>query len=409
MCPQRPARPMHRSTTLSPLQVALALLGLIALGAGIGLIVVRGASAPPAAAPPQPAESATAPATQRATEDPSLAEPTPIASQPAPQARTQVAVPAGMPLPVALAGDAAFGVFELGGAVDGELAHPEHMKSAGMTWVSYDIAWHPDLPASSVRPLVEQGHRHGLKVLLTVRVAQRRAPGSDAAAFVDFLRRVAYYGPDAIEIWPGANDATSWPRGEIDGRKYTQRVLAPGFNAIKQVNRNILVIAGAPEPETHYDGGCSDEGYGCEAETFLTQMAAAGAANYTDCVGAHALRVDHAAPDALEAQAELYGSIMGRPVCFTRYGVFSPEGFGEPPDSFAWAASVTTAQQAEWLGAAVQRATEGNQMRLLIVWNVDYLGWADQSPGAGYAILRPEGACPACVTLGEVMRQRRGQ
>lgn len=396
---------MRRSTVFSPLQLALALVGLVALGAGIGLMVAQRASSIPAAPPTAAAPETPTPAGQ-AEPPPMLATAGPA---PTPSGSTRVPIAAGMPLPAAVAGDAAFGVFELGGAVDGTLSHPEHMKSAGMTWVSYDIAWEPGMSASSVHPLIEQSHRYGMRVLLSVRVAQRRAPGSDAVALVDFLRRVAYYGPDAVEVWPGANSAETSPGGDFSGHTYTRQVLAPAFNAVKQVNRNIMVLSGAPDPRIGYDGGCSAEAGGCHDAAFLTQMADAGAANYADCTGAEALDADRAAPEALDAQADLYAAALGRPVCFARYGIFSPEGFGPPPESAGWAEQISTAEQAEWLEDAVRRAAGGNHIRLMVVWNVDYLGWAGQSPNAGYAILRPDGTCPACATLGEVMRQQRGQ
>jgi hypothetical protein len=43
-----------------------------------------------------------------------------------------------------------------------------------------------------------------------------------------------------------------------------------------------------------------------------------------------------------------------------------------------------------------------DQVGLVIVFNVDFTHWGDD-PQAGYAILRPDGNCPACTTLAEVM------
>jgi hypothetical protein len=40
---------------------------------------------------------------------------------------------------------------------------------------------------------------------------------------------------------------------------------------------------------------------------------------------------------------------------------------------------------------------------MLIVWNVDFWYWGED-PMAGYAIVRPDGSCPACITLADVMQ-----
>jgi hypothetical protein len=56
-----------------------------------------------------------------------------------------------------------------------------------------------------------------------------------------------------------------------------------------------------------------------------------------------------------------------------------------------------------WLDAASRAAKSGN-VRLMIVWNVNFTRW-DTDPMGGYAIIRPDGTCPACATLGAVMRR----
>ena len=61
-----------------------------------------------------------------------------------------------------------------------------------------------------------------------------------------------------------------------------------------------------------------------------------------------------------------------RPLCFTELGYLSPEGLGTLPSGFEWAASVTVAQQAQWLGRAAQLARGSGKVRLMIVWNVDF-------------------------------------
>jgi len=100
-----------------------------------------------------------------------------------------------------------------------------------------------------------------------------------------------------------------------------------------------------------------------------------------------------------------YWSITGgaRPLCFTELGYLSPEGYGALPGNFGWAGSTTVAQQAQWLGEVVGIARASGQVRLMIIFNVDFTQWLPTDPQAGYAIIRPGGGCPACATMGAAM------
>jgi hypothetical protein len=65
------------------------------------------------------------------------------------------------------------------------------------------------------------------------------------------------------------------------------------------------------------------------------------------------------------------------------------------------------AQQAEYLGAAVKLARSAGNIRMIIVFNMDFavlkkdLG---DDPQAGYSIIRPNDSCPACETLRAAMQ-----
>jgi len=98
-----------------------------------------------------------------------------------------------------------------------------------------------------------------------------------------------------------------------------------------------------------------------------------------------------------------YGAFGGtRPLCFTELGYLTSEGFGSLPGAFGWAANTSLADQAQWLASTASMAGNSGQVRLMIVFNVDFtLYGAD--PQAGYAIVRPDGSCPACAALGSVV------
>jgi len=44
-------------------------------------------------------------------------------------------------------------------------------------------------------------------------------------------------------------------------------------------------------------------------------------------------------------------------------------------------------------------ARRDGRVRLVIIWNVNFTQFG-ADPMAGYAIIRPDGSCPACVALG---------
>ena len=97
--------------------------------------------------------------------------------------------------------------------------------------------------------------------------------------------------------------------------------------------------------------------------------------------------------------AQLYGENFSKPLCFTEIGYVSPEGYDEIAENFWWGANTTQAQQAQWLGETVQMARAAGNVRLLIIWNLNITTYTSTDPQGGYAIMRPDGTCPACDLL----------
>ena len=96
----------------------------------------------------------------------------------------------------------------------------------------------------------------------------------------------------------------------------------------------------------------------------------------------------------------------GKPACFSELGYLSPDGFSAPlPANFAWGQNTSVAEQASWLADAATRAAQSGRVRLMIVWNVDFTLDTADDPQGGYAMIRPDGSCPACDALGTVMRR----
>ncbi len=325
--------------------------------------------------------------------------------------------PAPPPEAPVFSGGVASGGFELGGQVNG-FGAAGHMHRAGMTWAKIQVRYNlGDGPGNAAGP-INEAHANGFKVLLGIvgDPNQMASVGIDAyiGQFAAYLGGVASLGPDAIEVWNEMNIDLEWPTGQIDPAAYT-RMLAAAYNAIKGANPNVMVISGALAP-TGAEGA-----FGVDVvwndNRYIQGMAAAGAANYMDCIGVHynegIVPPSWSSGDPrdgyytryLTGMISVYNGAFGgaRPICFTELGYLTPEGYGDLSAGFAWAQQVTVAQQAAWLGEAAVIASNSG-VRLMIVWNVNFMNFG-ADPMAGYAIVRPGDACPACITLGAAMGQ----
>ncbi len=318
------------------------------------------------------------------------------------------------PAPAPAIAPAGGGSFELGGQTH-SLAHPAQMNYSGMTWVKFQHKWGSGDTPEAVRGRIDSAHANGFKVLLSIPGANTYPGSIEFNAYVEFLRGVAALGPDAIEVWNEMNIDFEWPAGQIDPASYVNNMLAPAYNAIKSANSRVMVISGAPAP-TGFDNGTN----AWADDRYMAGMAAAGGANYMDCIGVHynagatspTVSSGHPANSShyswyFQPTMNMYYNAFGgaRPVCFTELGFLSGEDFGGVPARFSWAGNTTVAQHAQWLAEAVSLAANSGKARMLIVFNVDFTYYADD-PQAGYAMIRPSGSCPSCDLLANVMGSR---
>jgi hypothetical protein len=300
------------------------------------------------------------------------------------------------------------GGFEIGGQINGSPFGP--MKQAGMKWIKVQSHGGDESGA------INMAHANGFKILLSV-LGDRGSvmdPNYQASYAAD-VAKMAAAGADAIEIWNEPNIDREWPTGQVNGGNYTQ-LLAKAFNAIKGANPGTMVISAAPAPTGFFAGGCQDGG--CNDNVFIGQMAAAGAANYMDCVGVHynegIVGPDQTSGDPRGSSGyytryywgmvNTYVAAFGgaRKLCFTEFGYLTPDGYPPLPGGFAWAQNTTVAQQAQWLARAASLSASSGKVRLMIIFNVDFDYYGDD-PQAGYAIIRKGGGCPACEALGAIM------
>jgi hypothetical protein len=241
------------------------------------------------------------------------------------------------------------------------------MAYAGMTWAKRQIRFERGAPGAVAAGAIDQAHANGCKILLGMvgRASEVTQPGyfEDYARFVG---EVAALGPDAIEVWNEQNIDREWTYGQISADSYVQ-LLAMSYNAIKGANPNVAVISGALAP-TGYFGAAGCTAQGCNDDVYIRAMAAAGAARYADCIGAH-YNEGIVSPHQTSGDPRseyftryfwgmvntYYGAFGGaRPLCFTELGYLSPEGLGPLSSGFAWGSDTSVSEQAAWLRDAVR-------------------------------------------------------
>jgi len=291
------------------------------------------------------------------------------------------------------------------------------MRSAGMTWVKWQIPYDESGDLTVARHRIRVSKQAGFRVLLSI-TGEKHALAAGGDAYLDryaaFLGEAARLGADAIEVWNEMNLDREWPTGQIDPRRYAV-MLRKAYRAIKTANARTMVITGAPAP-TGAEGA-----FGLARvwndDRYYQGMADAGVANYADCIGAHynegvlppsaqsgdPRRDDYPTrylPAMLHRVAQPFHN-YDIPMCLTEIGYLSAEGYGRLPEAFSWAANTSVREQAQWLAEAIRIAADFRAMpvELLIVWNIDFDNFGSHDPQAGYAIIRPDGRCPACSAI----------
>ncbi|MBI5929161.1 MAG: SH3 domain-containing protein [Chloroflexi bacterium] len=300
-------------------------------------------------------------------------------------------------------------VFSYGAHVS-SFAFPDLMHYAGMTWAKVQIRYGRGQDPNSVAGTINDAHAKGFRILLGVVGYPADIGGGDAYFndYAKFVGGLAGLGADAIEIWNEPNIDREWPTGQIDPARYTQ-LLAKAYNAIKGTNAGTIVISAAPSPTGAESAFGRDRVW--NDNNYIAGLAAAGAARYMDCVGAHynegivSPRQTSGDPRDNYYTRYFYGmvntyySAIRKPVCFTELGYLTPEGYGPLPGAFGWAANTTAAQQGQWVADAIRLARSSGKVPLVIIWNMDFTGTFGDDPMGGYALIRPDGSCPACDRL----------
>ena len=312
-----------------------------------------------------------------------------------------------------------------GGFAQANPATFDRMWEAGLRWTGLSLEYRAaiaDTILEQARAYIDTARVHGLGVLVSLTGTADEittAQADDYAALADFAGQLAALGPMAIEVWPEANLDRTWPAGKIGGGSYTE-LLRPTYEAIKAANPDIWVISGAPAPtgaEATFPGQVVND------DNFYAGMARAGAADYADCIGVHYTQgvvspmatngdprqpiddyaVRYLVPMLQRAATPFRETRL--PLCVTELGYLSPDGLSEPLDSaFAWANDTSVEEQAQWLADSISTMATLSSVRvaLVMIWRMDALPYDYGMFSLGYAIIRPDGDCPACDEIGKL-------
>lgn len=299
----------------------------------------------------------------------------------------------------------------------------QQMREAGITWIGADIPFYTvgtgtvNVLHTLAQTLITAAHDKGFKILLRVTGNPSDMIGKSDnynEEYAKFVGYVATFKPDAIQVWNAQNLDVFWRMDKLDPAAYIE-LLQVSYDAIKTVNPEVMVITGAPAPTSAQNNFPTQV---MNDDLYYQGMAEAYAAIGTpiaDCLGVAyyqgMVAPDQTSGDSRDDYPTRYFPTMLRraytpfqstdlPVCITELGYVSFDGLdGTEPDFFSWAKNTTVDQQAEWLASAIKIASEFSsiQIRMVMIWGIN--GLPQDSLTSGYAIIRPDGTCPACDTI----------
>lgn len=312
-----------------------------------------------------------------------------------------------------------------------------------VNWVKQQIRWETFEPEEDQYDWTQTdlylpaAAAQGLKVLVSVVTAPdwSREPGVNLEAHgppADFNDYVTFV-VDLLERYPGMIHAVEvWNEHNLDREWTSARGLSAAnyvdmlrltYQAIRNVDPNIIVISGALSPT-----GLSDGVRAWDDFVYMDQMIDAGMLNYTDCIGVHhnginvspAYRWDSTPNDptarfrgpfdnphhswSFRSTLEQYANKVAlaggdQPLCITEFGWASTEGFdasvgftGTVRGGFEFALDNSLEEQRDYTVLALDSMVDWGFVRLAILWNLNYgpqAGWNPQNDNVFYSIIGP--------------------
>ncbi len=316
------------------------------------------------------------------------------------------------------------------------------IQQMGFRWYKQQVEWFRYHPApgqydwGALDRIVDSASAAGIKLLFSVVKAPKWArppedtdegPPSDPNTYGEFMRALAsrYKGRvQAYEIWNEQNLYYEWGGlgGKLNAGKYVE-LLKVAYQAVKSVDPNAVVVAGALTPTGYNDGNIA-----IDDRVYLEQMYQAGVRNYCDAIGAHPSGYNNP-PDGdwqtyqdptasfnakghpswfFRGTMESYRNIMvkygdgAKRIWVTEFGWASVENLGAPPaQGYEYAADNTEAEQAQNIVRAYEIAKGWGWVGPMFLWNLNFgpiVGAHDEK--AAFGVVRPNwGMRPAFAAL----------
>lgn len=305
-------------------------------------------------------------------------------------------------------------------------------------WIKQQVRWEDVEPQPGVYnwgeldislPLAKE---YGIKVMLSIVTAPdwAREPGNtrldevgppaDPQTYANFVTTLLYRYPGmvhAIEVWNEMNIDREWASiYGLNAQNYV-KLLRTAYNAIKAVDPGIIVISGALSPTGWNDGVQAYDDF-----VYMDMLIQAGMLETTDCVGAHHNgynigpnvpwnqvpndpRATFRGPfDNPHHSWSFYSTLNGyaqriqqagsnKKLCITEFGWPTTEDLKGYPRGFEFANDNTLAEQAQFLGEAIEAMESWGFVWLAWIWNLNYgpqAGWDAINDNVPYSLIRPE-------------------
>jgi hypothetical protein len=305
-------------------------------------------------------------------------------------------------------------------------------------WIKQQVRWEDVEPQPGVYnwgeldvslPLAKE---YGIKVMLSIVTAPdwAREPGNqrldevgppaDPQTYANFITTLLYRYPGmvhAIEVWNEMNIDREWASiYGLNAQNYVT-LLRTAYKAIKAVDPGIIVISGALSPTGWNDGVQAYDDF-----VYMDMLIQAGMLETTDCVGAHhnGYNIGPNVPwnqvpndptatfrgpfDNPHHSWSFYSTLNGyaqriqqagsdKKLCVTEFGWPTTEDLNGYPRGFEFANDNTLAEQAQFIGEAIEAMESWGFVWLAWIWNLNYgpqAGWDATNDNVPYSLLRPE-------------------
>lgn len=252
-----------------------------------------------------------------------------------------------------------------------------------------------------------------------ISTAQHGPPGNNED-YVTFVRAILERFPGqvyAIEVWNEQNLSREWTSMQgLSASNYVS-LLRDTYNMVQEVSPGTIVISGALSPTGLDDGiGAVDD------FRYMQLMIDNGLLDVTDCVGAHhngynigpLVRYDSVPNDptatfrgpfdnphhswSFRSTLEGYTTRIRNAgsdakLCITEFGWAVTEDLSGFPRGFEFATDNTLEEQAQFFTEALDWMSEGDDVWLAFVWNLNYgpqAGWDATNDNVPYSLIGPD-------------------